>query len=159
MAGKINVNLTTIVQGFARATQQFNQLGQGINNLGKAAGLAGLAFTAFQVGMRGADFAVDAISGARDLERNLLGLKSVFEEVTPQMRNFSKVAIEVGLSQNEAAKASTFIGSVLKQSGFSIEETADLTERLVRLGTDLSLTYGYDVQEALMGMTALFRGF
>jgi uncharacterized tellurite resistance protein B-like protein/phage-related protein len=158
MAGKINVNLTTIVQGFARATQQFNQLGQGINNLGKAAGLAGLAFTAFQVGMRGADFAVDAISGARDLERNLLGLKSVFEEVTPQMRNFSKVAIEVGLSQNEAAKASTFIGSVLKQSGFSIEETADLTERLVRLGTDLSLTYGYDVQEALMGMTALFRG-
>tara|TARA_R110000822_G_scaffold8871_2_gene34982 strand:- start:447 stop:3062 length:2616 start_codon:yes stop_codon:yes gene_type:complete len=59
---------------------------------------------------------------------------------------------------NEAAKASTFIGSVLKQSGFAIGETADLTERLVGLGTDLAITYGYDVQEALLGMTALFRG-
>jgi hypothetical protein len=158
MAGKVNVNLTAVVQGFAKATQQFNQLGQGITKLGQAAGLAGLAFGAFQIGVKGIDFAMDAVTGARDLERNLAGLKSVFEEVTPQMRNFAVAAEEVGLSQNEAAKASTFIGSVLKQSGFSIQDTADLTERLVRLGTDLSLTYGYDVQEALLGMTALFRG-
>jgi hypothetical protein len=158
MAGKVNVNLTAVVQGFAKATQQFNQLGQGITKLGQAAGLAGLAFGAFQIGVKGIDFAMDAVAGARDLERNLAGLKSVFEEVTPQMRNFAVAAEEVGLSQNEAAKASTFIGSVLKQSGFSIQDTADLTERLVRLGTDLSLTYGYDVQEALLGMTALFRG-
>jgi len=77
---------------------------------------------------------------------------------TPQMVDFVQEAKNLGLSQSEAAQATTFLGSVLKQSGFSIQETADLTERLVRLGTDLSITYGYDVQEALLGMTALFRG-
>jgi hypothetical protein len=32
------------------------------------------------------------------------------------------------------------------------------TQKLVSLGVDLAATYGYDVQEALLGMTALFRG-
>jgi hypothetical protein len=74
------------------------------------------------------------------------------------MIEFGKATSDIGLSMNEAAKATTFIGSVLKQSGFSIAETSDLTETLVELGADLALTYGYDVQEALLGMTALFRG-
>jgi len=158
MAGKINVPITTAIQGIANAQRQLSTLANGISKVGKTAGLAAIGFATFTAGLKGADFAMQAIAGARDLERNMLGLASVFEEVEPQMRNFSRNAEEVGLSLNDASKASIFIGSVLKQSGFSIQETADLTERLVRLGTDLSLTYGYDVQEALMGMTALFRG-
>jgi hypothetical protein len=74
------------------------------------------------------------------------------------MVEFTETAHKMGLSQSEAAKSVTFIGSVLKQSGFAIGETAALTERLIGLGTDLSITFGYDVQEALLGMTALFRG-
>lgn len=158
MAGKINVPITTAIQGLANTTRQLNTLTNGIAKVGKTAGLAAIGYAAFAAGLKAADFAVQAIAGARDLERNMLGLKTVFEDMEPQMRAFSRNAEEVGLSLNEASKASVFIGSVLKQSGFSISETADLTERLVRLGTDLSLTYGYDVQEALMGMTALFRG-
>ena len=158
MAGKINVPVTTAIQGIANVQRQLATLSKGITSIGRTAGVAAIGFATFAAGVKGADFAVQAIAGARDLERNLLGLKAVFEEVTPQMRQFTRNAEEVGLSLNEASKASTFIGSVLKQSGFSIQETADLTERLVRLGTDLSLTYGYDVQEALLGMTALFRG-
>ena len=158
MAGKINVGLTVALQGLAQTQKQLNALGQSINSIGKTAGLAAIGYGVFVTAVKASDFAMSAIEGAKSLERNLLGLKSVFEDVTPQMRAFSVAAEQVGLSQTEAAKASTFIGSVLKQSGFSIQETADLTERLVRLGTDLSLTYGYDVQEALMGMTALFRG-
>ena len=158
MAGKINVGLTTAIQGVAQAQRQLSTLSKGIATVGKTAGLAAIGFAAFSAGLKAGDFAISAVEGAKNLERNIAGLQSVFESVTPQMLQFSKAAEEVGLSQNEAAKASTFIGSVLKQSGFSIQETADLTERLVRLGTDLSLTYGYDVQEALMGMTALFRG-
>lgn len=158
MAGKINVPITTAIQGIANAQRQLGQLSKGIQTVGRTAGLAAIGFAAFTTGLKAADFAVNAIAGARDLERNMLGLKTVFDDVTPQMVEFSRKAEAVGLSLNEASKASVFIGSVLKQSGFSIQETADLTERLVRLGTDLSLTYGYDVQEALMGMTALFRG-
>jgi hypothetical protein len=54
----------------------------------------------------------------------------------------------------ETAKASTFIGSVLKQSGFSMDEVTEQTQRLVRAAADLSLTFGYDVQEALLAITA-----
>ena len=158
MAGKINVPVAVAVQGVANAQKQFQLLGKSVGGAGKAAGLAAISFAGFLAGVKGADFAISAIAGARDLERNLAGLKSVFQDVTPQMEQFSKSAVGMGLSMNEAAKASTFIGSVLKQSGFSIQETADLTEELTQLATDLSITYGYDVQEALLGMTALFRG-
>jgi hypothetical protein len=85
-------------------------------------------------------------------------LEAVFGELTPQMEQFSINAEEMGLSQSKAAQASTFIGSVLKQSGFAMHDVAIETQKLVSLGTDLSAVYGYDVQEALLGMTALFRG-
>jgi hypothetical protein len=158
MAGKVNVPVTVALQGLANTQKQLSNLTRGIQGVGKTAGLAAIGFAAFAGGVKAADFAMQAISGARDLERNLLGVKAVFEDLTPRMTEFARTAGDMGLGMTDAAKATTFIGSVLKQSGFAIGETADLTERLVGLATDLSITYGYDVQEALMGMTALFRG-
>jgi hypothetical protein len=158
MAGKVNVPLTVAIQGLAKTQSQLSQLGKGISSVGKTAGLAAVGFAAFAGGIQVGNFIAQAVAGARDLERNYAGLKAVFEDLTPRMKNFSETAVGMGLSMTDASKASIFIGSVLKQSGFAIDETADLTERLVGLATDLSITYGYDVQEALMGMTALFRG-
>jgi len=151
MPGKIHVPVTVATNGFDKLQRTFGRL-KGVA-VGVTAALGGLAAAA-----RAIDFTGAAIQGARDLERNYAGLESVFKDNTDQMKEFGRTASEMGLSMNEAAKATTFIGSVLKQSGFSIAETADLTEELVELGADLALTYGYDVQEALLGMTALFRG-
>jgi len=145
-------------KGIKEARKSLQKLGGTINNVSNTALKAGAAFAVFQGARFLTDFARDAIEQSRDLERNMQGLATVFGSATPQMVDFVKEARNLGLSQSEAAQATTFLGSVLKQSGFSIAETADLTERLVRLGTDLSITYGYDVQEALLGMTALFRG-
>lgn len=158
MAGKVNVPLTVAIQGLAKTQAQLGQLGKSISSVGKTAGLAAVGFAAFAGGIQIGNFIAQAVAGARDLERNYAGLRAVFEDLTPRMEAFSKTAVNMGLSMVDASKASTFIGSVLKQSGYSISETADLTEKLVGLATDLSITYGYDVQEALMGMTALFRG-
>lgn len=158
MAGKVNVPIGVAVQGLANTQKQLQMLTKGVSGVGKTAGIAAIGFAAFVGAVRSADFAAQAIAGARDLERNIAGLNTVFEDSSFRMQAFSKQAVEMGLSLNEASKSSVFIGSVLKQSGFSIGETADLTERLVGLATDLSITYGYDVQEALLGMTALFRG-
>jgi len=158
MAGKVNVPLTVAIQGLAKTQSQLAQLGKGISSVGKTAGLAAVGFAAFAGGIQIGNFIGQAVAGARDLERNYAGLRAVFEDLTPRMKTFSETAVNMGLSMKDASKASVFIGSVLKQSGFAIGETADLTERLVGLATDLSITYGYDVQEALLGMTALFRG-
>ena len=161
MAGK-SVFLTLVSKlkgkGIEEATKDFKKLGGQFEKLNRNALKLGASFAALKVGQAGARFIGDSVEQARDLTRNLNGLETVFEGTTSQMVDFAKNASDMGLSMNEAAKASTFIGSVLKQSGFSIAETADLTERLVGLGTDLAITYGYDVQEALLGMTALFRG-
>jgi|11_taG_2_1085331.scaffolds.fasta_scaffold00664_14 hypothetical protein len=161
MAGK-SVFLTLVSKlkgkGIEEATKDFKKLGGQFEKLNRNALKLGASFAALKVGQAGARFIGDSVEQSRDLTRNLNGLQTVFEGTTSQMVDFAKNASDMGLSMNQAAKASTFIGSVLKQSGFSIAETADLTERLVGLGTDLAITYGYDVQEALLGMTALFRG-
>jgi predicted ribosomally synthesized peptide with SipW-like signal peptide len=88
----------------------------------------------------------------------MYSLETVFDNFAPTMEKFVKNAHEIGLSQKDAAKASVFLGSVLKQSGFSMEDVTEQSQKLVSLGVDLAATYGYDVQEALLGMTALFRG-
>jgi len=151
MPGQIHVPISVAVQGLDKALKS-------LGGIGKIVKGAAAAFVTLAGSAKTANAAMATVEGAKVLERNLAGLETVFKNTTPQMVEFGKAASDIGLSMAEAAKATTFIGSVLKQSGFSIEETADLTERLVGLGADLALTYGYDVQEALLGMTALFRG-
>ncbi|NBU22810.1 MAG: hypothetical protein EBS38_02705 [Actinobacteria bacterium] len=144
--------------GLKTAQEQLQGVGKSFEKLTTRVGKAAVTFAAFKGAQIIGDFAASAVTQARDLERNLIAVDTVFGQLSGTMVEFSKNAVDVGLSQAEAAKASTFLGSVLKQSGFSIGETAEQTQRLVALGADLALTYGYDVQEALLGMTALFRG-
>jgi prefoldin subunit 5 len=151
MPGKIHVPVTVATNGFDKLQRTFGRL-KGVA-LGVTAALGGLAVVS-----RSIDFTGAAVQGARDLERNYAGLESVFKDNTEQMKEFGKAASDLGLSMSEAAKSTTFIGSVLKQSGFALQETSDLTEELVSLGADLALTFGYDIQESLLAMTALFRG-
>jgi len=153
MPGNIHVPISFNIDGLTRSVQQINRLSGTLRKLGTAFVAVGTVAAA-GIGR----FTGESIQGAMELERNLAGLESVFKSSTEQMVEFSRGAANLGLSLSEAAKASTFIGSVLKQSGFALQETADLTEDLVTLGADLALTYGYDIQEALLAMTALFRG-
>ena len=144
--------------GLKQAQKQLQGLGDTVNRLSTTALKAGAGLALAKGWQTFTSVTADAVTQARDLERNLAAVDTVFGGLAPKINEFSAGAYQMGLSQAEAAKASVFLGSVLKQSGFSIDETAEQTERLVTLGADLALTYGYDVQEALLGMTALFRG-
>jgi hypothetical protein len=145
-------------KGLDEAIKDTKRLSTQLGRLSDTAIKAAAGFVAFKGGQLVANFARDAIDAGRDLQVNLNGLQSVFGDLTPEMVEFTKSTAGIGLSMSEAAKASTFLGSVLKQSGFAMDEVSEQTQRLVKLGADLSLTYGYDVQEALLAMTALFRG-
>lgn len=116
------------------------------------------AYVGFQGLQAAGSFIEGSITQAGDLQRNMMGLATVFGDSTEKMRKFSEGAQAMGMSTADAAKASTFIGTVLKGAGFSMEQTSEETMRLTSLASDLAATYGYDVQEALTGMTALFRG-
>jgi hypothetical protein len=154
----LNVVSTFKGEGITQATRQLGAFGKQTNSFGSILGKVGGALAAFGVATKSVQFGRETITAARDLERNLYALDTIFGDLAPGMREFAKNAENIGLSQSKAAKASSFIGSVLKQSGFEMSAVATETENLVTLGTDLAALYGYDVQEALLGMTALFRG-
>ena len=154
----LNVVSTFKGDGLSAATKQLGAFGQAAGGLGSTLGKVGAALASFGLISKAKNFFGDAIDGARDLERNIFGVRKVFGAFAPDMVRFAENANKIGLSQSEAAKASTFLGSVLKQSGFAMSDVTKETQKLVETGVDLAVLYGYDVQEALLGMTALFRG-
>jgi hypothetical protein len=154
----LNVVSTFKGEGITQANRQLSAFGKQTSSFGSILGKAAGALASFGLAAKGIQFGREAITEARDLERNLFALDVIFGDLAPKMTQFTKDAEELGLSQSRAAKATTFIGSVLKQSGFEMDQVSVETEKLVKLGVDLAATYGYDVQEALLGMTALFRG-
>jgi hypothetical protein len=154
----LNIVSTFKGDGIKQATGELGAFSGKMSGLGSILGKTATALAAFGVTAKAISFGRESIEAARDLERNLFGVEKVFGSLAPQMQQFSKDAVEMGLSQSKAAKASTFIGSVLKQSGFAMGDVAVETQKLISLAQDLSTLYGYDVQEALLGMTALFRG-
>jgi len=154
----LNVVSTFKGDGLAAATRQLGSFGKATDGFGSTLGKVGAALASFGLATKAIRFTQDSIDSARDLERNLFSVGTIFDEFAPKILQFTKNAEQLGLSQKDAAKASTFLGSVLKQSGFSMEFVTAETQKLVTLGVDLAATYGYDVQEALLGMTALFRG-
>ena len=158
--GPVLVNIAAKFEGsgLQQAQKQIEGVGKAVDTMSDKVLKAAGAFVSFQSAVSAGRFLLGSVEQARDLERNLFGLETVFGRVTPQFAEFTKQAEEFGLSQSEAAKASTFLGSVLKQSGYGLQEQADLTKQLVGLAADLAIVYGYDVQEALLGITALFRG-
>lgn len=144
--------------GLQQASGALRQLTGNFNSLAGQIGLAAGSFSAFSALTTAREFTTQAVQSTNLFERNLLALNQVFEELKPQLVSFTKEVQDYGLSQSQAAQASVFLGSVLKQYGFSVSESAGQTERLVTLAQDLATTYGYDVQEALLAITALFRG-
>jgi len=160
MAGSIYVPILSSFNpaGVNNARKSLGGLAGAFDGVKRALGLASAGFVAFRAVSETIDFGRSSIVAARDLERNLNALGPVFGNLAPQMEAFAAKATDIGLSQIEAAKSSTFLGSVLKQAGFEMGDVASQTQNLVGLASDLAVTYGYDVSEALSGMTALFRG-
>jgi hypothetical protein len=154
----LNIVSTFKGDGLAAATRQLGAFGAQAGGLGSTLGKVGAALAGFGIAAKAVEFTKTSIDSARDLERNMFSLETVFADMSPIMAEFTKNAHNIGLSQKDAAKASVFLGSVLKQSGFSMSDVTKESQKLVSLGVDLAATYGYDVQEALLGMTALFRG-
>jgi hypothetical protein len=154
----LNIVSTFKGDGISSATRQLGAFGSATSGFGSTLGKVGAALASFGLAAKAVEFTKTSIDSARDLERNMYSLNTIFGDMAPQMESFAKGAHQIGLSQKDAAKASVFLGSVLKQSGFSMEDVTEQSQKLVSLGVDLAATYGYDVQEALLGMTALFRG-
>ena len=144
--------------GFNEAFKAIKNLDGGFKEVAKSAGMAAASFAAAGVLQSVTRYMDEAVVVTQKFERNMLALNQVFEANFSGMRRFTKDAQDMGISQGEAAQAAVFLGSVLKQYGLGAGQTAEETQKLIGLSQDLATTYGYDLQEALLSMTALFRG-
>lgn len=160
MAGELRATLLTAVKGDAinKLKKDLDGIGGSLRGLGSMAASAVKGFAGFATAIGATKFITGSIDQAKLLEQTYRSLETVFGPLTGEMQKFAEGATKIGLSQTEAAKASIFIGGVLQQYGVAQDKAAESTQRLVSLAADLSFVYGYDVQEALLGMTALFRG-
>jgi len=142
----LNIVSTFKGNGISTASKQLGEFGRATSGLGGTLGKVGAAIASFGIAAKAIKFTKESIDSARDLERNIFSVKTVFDEFSPAIEKFTLNAENLGLAQKDAAKASVFLGSVLKQSGFSMEFVTSETQKLVSLGVDLAATYGYDVQ-------------
>jgi hypothetical protein len=147
--------LTTATQGAQSSLQGLQDRVGGIaSNISRFAGAIGisLGFTALIRGVQ------DSVAAASDLEQQFGALDAIFKDNADEMKVFSKEMNEIGLSSAQAAKESAYLGSMLKGSGLSLEDTTDKTKDLVRLAGDLAATYGGPTADAVRAIGALMRG-
>lgn len=157
MAGTINIPLLSVFndKGVKDALTGLSSIGTALKTLGKTA--LG-AYSGMQLLQASIGFMASSANAARDLQRNLAGVETIFGSNTAKMQEFIKTSESMGMSQAQAAKAVAFLGSVFKQTGLPMDKVMLQTKTMVSIGADLASTYGYSVQEALTAMTATFRG-
>ena len=160
MAGKILIPLVTAFQsaGLKDASRQLELFGAKIKGVSAISTSLKKSLSFGVIGAGAFAFFKGAMLEARNYQREMQALTTIFGDSAPVMQEFAKNASKIGLSTSSAAKASTFLGSVLKQSGMPMGDVIKNTQKLVGLASDLATVYGYDVSDALTGMTALFRG-
>jgi hypothetical protein len=103
------------------------------------------------------EFLGDAVKAAGDLEQSVGGVDAVFKQSADQIHAFGKTAAEsVGLSRNEFNELITVTGAMLKNKG--LEDFAQKSLDLVKIGADLSATYGGSAKDAVEALNAAMRG-
>jgi hypothetical protein len=156
MAGSIFIPLVSVFnnKGISEAKSGLASISGIVKNLKGAA----VATAASMASIAAVDFVKEAVNSARDLQSSYVGLNGLFGELGPMMTQYTKDAEAIGLSQLEASRSVTFLGSALGATGLPMGDVADKTKNLIGIASDLAATFGLPLQEALTGIGATFRG-
>jgi hypothetical protein len=156
MAGSIFIPLISVFDG--KGIRDAKTGLAAITGLVKNMKGAAIAAAASMATIGAIGFVKDAVTSARDLESSYVGLTGLYGDLAPQMKQFTIDAKAIGLSQLEASRSVTFLGSALGATGLPMDEVSTKTKNLVALASDLAATFGLPLQEALTGIGATFRG-
>lgn len=103
--------------------------------------------------------ATASVAYAAEAEQSYGAVESIFHDHAETINQASKSASEaVGMSGRAYREQSAYIGAMLKNNGVPLEDLAGKSQDLVKLGSDLSATYGGSVQEAVEAIGATLRG-
>jgi hypothetical protein len=86
----VNLAASLSGNGLQKAQKELANVGKSVNSLADKVRSAAGAFVGLQAAQAGGRFLIGSIEQARDLERNMAALNTVFQEVAPQFDNFLK---------------------------------------------------------------------
>lgn len=159
--------LNQVDQAAGRTDRSLGQLGNnsekargGISKLGGALGTAAKTFGPLAAAAgAGAvlKFGIDSVKAASDTQQAFGAIESVFGKNSGTVKKWANNAVtSVGLARSEYGNLAVVLGSMLKNTG--IEDYSAKTDQLIKLGADLSATYGGDVNSAVEAIGATLRG-
>lgn len=96
---------------------------------------------------------------ASDVEQAMGGIDAVFGASAGQVKAWSdQAAASAGLAKSEYGDLATLIGSQLKNAGTPMDQLAGKTNELIKLGADLSATYGGTTADAVSALSSALKG-
>lgn len=147
---KIVTDAAQAQKGLAATGSRVGKMQAGLGKLVAPAAGAALAIAAF------GKASVDAASRA---QQAVGAVDSVFGKNAGKVKNWAKSsATDLGLARSEYMEAASVIGAQLKNMGVPMDRVAGQTNELVKLGADLSATYGGTTKEAVEALGSALRG-
>lgn len=90
------------------------------------------------------------------MQQSAGAVSTVFKQQASDIQKWAASAWKtVGLSQNQAQQSAAILGAQLKNLGILISQLEPKTKDLIKLGADLSATYGGTAADAVEALSAL----
>jgi uncharacterized membrane protein YgcG len=147
---KILADATAANKGMAATETRVGRLSSKVSKLALPAAVAGAALVGF------GKVAVDAASATQQAYG---AVDTVFGRSAGKVKAWSdQAATSVGLSKSAYATLASTLGASLKNMGIPLDKLAGQSDSLIKLGADLSATYGGTTAEAVDALSSALRG-
>lgn len=138
----------------SKLNKAFGAIGRGAAVCGKAIA-AGLAAGAAAM----AGLTMKALNATGELEQNMGGSEAVFGEYAGKMQETARSAFEtMGLSTSEYLATANQMGALFQGSGFSIEESMNLSTQAMQRAADVASIMGIDTATAMEAVAGAAKG-
>lgn len=125
--------------------------------LDKVRGVATVASAAIVGGLTGVAKAVG--DAASQQQQAFGGVDAVFKQNSATVKKWAAdAANSVGLSKTEYATFANIIGSSFKAAGVPMDQLAQKTDSVIKIGADLAATFGGTTKDAVEALSAAYRG-
>jgi hypothetical protein len=157
MPGKTTSLAIRIVSDGRDAAKGFKEAEDRVGGFQRGLDRASIAAGAVAVGIAAA--AREAYQAASDLQQSTGGTEAVFGAQAAAIQDYAKKAASaVGLSKNSYQELANVLGAQLKNMGVSTDQLVPKVNDLVKLGADLSATYGGTAADAVSALSSLLKG-
>jgi len=144
-----------------RASDTFDKVGKSADGLGAkfkkfgAFAAAGAAVAGVAVGKLG----FDALNAASDMNETLNKSNTIFGKNAKAIESWANgAATSMGLSKQAALAAASGFGDMFSQIGFSGDQAASMSQKVVQMSADLGSFNNLETGDVADRMSAAFRG-